>query len=74
MSEEQKKRGIPEIQQDYQGLALKAGHTQYQIFTLERDLELMNQTMRDLNIEASKVQQAEAVEVAAALEAKEGAK
>ena len=53
------KRTVAEIQQDYQGLAMKAGHTQYQIYTLERDLELMNQTLRDLNIEASKIQQEE---------------
>lgn len=57
MSEEVKKeRGIPEIQQDYQNGACKAGHLQYQIFTLQKDLDLVNETLRELNFEAAALQ------------------
>lgn len=49
------KRTIAEIQQEYQGLCLKAGHLQYQVFTLKKDLALVNDELRDLNLEASQV-------------------
>lgn len=48
-----KKRSIEEIQQQYQGLCLRAGHLQYQIHAHELDLEQVNNALRDLNLEAA---------------------
>lgn len=48
----QEQRPIPEIQQQYQGLCTKAGHLQYQIDVLNRELKILNDTLRDLNSEA----------------------
>lgn len=56
---ETKKRTIEEIQQQYQGLCLRAGHLQYQINAHELDLEQINSTLRDLNLEAAAVKEAE---------------
>ena len=53
-------RTIKEVQEEYQQLAFKAGNTQYQIYTFERDLELLNSKMRELNFEAAAIQQEEA--------------
>ncbi len=53
------KRTVAEIQQEYQGCCVKAGHCQYQLYTLEKDLEMINNTMRDLNLEAAASQAAE---------------
>ncbi len=54
MSESNKShRSIEEIQKDYQNLCLKAGHVQYQVVTLKKDLEMMNEQLRDLNLEAA---------------------
>lgn len=47
------KRSVEEIQQEYARVCTRAGHTQYQLYTLQKDLELINNTLRDLNIEAS---------------------
>lgn len=54
-----KKRTIPEIQQEYQNACLRAGHLQYQVFTLSNDLEMLNSTLRDLNLEAAAVKAAD---------------
>lgn len=54
------KRELSAIQEDYQRLCLKAGHLQYQIDVLSRDLELVNQTLRELNFEAAALPPAEA--------------
>jgi uncharacterized coiled-coil DUF342 family protein len=56
---ETKKRTIDEIRKEYTDLCLKAGHTQYQIDTLTKDLGVINNTLRDLNFEAASVQAAE---------------
>lgn len=53
------KRSIPEIQQEYQNLCLKAGHVQYQLFTNQKDLELLNGELRKLNLEAAAVKAAQ---------------
>lgn len=58
-------RTIPEIQADYQALCTRAGHVQYQIVTLEKDLAAVNESLRDLNLEASKVQADQAAAKAA---------
>lgn len=49
------KRTFETIQTEYQQLALRAGHTQYQIHALTKDLALLNEQMRDLNFEGAKV-------------------
>lgn len=53
MSEKKAPRTVPEIQQDYQNLCLKAGHTQYQVDVLTKDLAMMNEELRKLNFEAA---------------------
>lgn len=61
MSEEAKKtRTVEEIQQEYTQLCCKAGHTQYQISGLEKDLEMINSSLRELNFEAAAASAAKA--------------
>lgn len=48
-------RTVEEIHREYSSLCAKIGHSQYQIFSLEREVERMNETCRDLNLEAAKV-------------------
>lgn len=74
MSETQK-RTIAEIQAEYQNLCLKGGHLQYQVYTFSKDLDMVNQELRSLNLEAASVKAAEdkaAAEASKAAEAKEG--
>lgn len=52
-------RAVSDIQSDYQNLCLKAGHIQYQIFALSKDLELVNSSLRDLNLEAAEIAKVE---------------
>lgn len=59
MSEEKKQRTVIEIQQEYHGVCAKAGHLQYSIKTLNNDLEAVNQTLLDLNLEAAAAKAAE---------------
>lgn len=67
MSEETKSpRTVEDVQRDYSNLCTKAGHIQYQIDTLSKDLDLLNQSRRDLNNEAFNINAQAAV-------AKEGA-
>lgn len=61
-------RSIPEIQSEYQQLCTKAGHLQYQAFCHEKDLAIVNDELRSLNLEAAAAQQA-ANEAAAKAEA-----
>lgn len=49
-------RPLQDIQRDYQNLSMRAGHLQYQIVTLGKDLDLVNEELRDLNFEAAAVQ------------------
>lgn len=56
MNEEKKSRSLEEIQQEYQNLCLKAGHLQYQISAISKDLELVNGQLREINFEAAAVQ------------------
>lgn len=55
------KRTIETIHKEYSELCAKAGHLNYQIYTLSKDLELVNQQLRDLNLEASALSAAESV-------------
>lgn len=58
-----KKRSQEEIIKEYQGLCFRAGGIQYQISVLQKDLEQLNLTMRDLNIEAAQAKSSEEGEV-----------
>lgn len=60
MTEAKKEKTLDEIKAEYQNLCARAGHTQYQMYTLKKDLELMNSTLRDLNLQAATLQQAAA--------------
>ena len=62
---EAKKRGIPEIQQEYQQNCLKAGHLQYQIRALQKDLDFVNDLLLDLNLEAATLKSKEEAEAKA---------
>lgn len=53
-------RTVDQIRAEYSQLCAKAGHIQYQLHTLAKDLELINGTLRDLNVEAGFVSQKEA--------------
>lgn len=71
MSETKKPRTMQELQGEYQGLCTKAGDLQYKIWALKKDLELVNDTLRNINFEAveSQNQAAKDVEAAKAAEA-----
>lgn len=53
MSDE--KRTVEGIHKEYTQLCAQAGHLQYQIATLGKDLELVNEQLRALNLEAAKI-------------------
>jgi hypothetical protein len=59
MSEEAKSRTKEDISRDYSNLCTKAGHAAYQVATIQKDIELMQSTMRDLNLEAAAAAKAE---------------
>lgn len=52
-------RKMPEIQAEYGNLVQKAGQIQYQVHVLNKDLEMLNSALRDLNMEAAASQEAE---------------
>lgn len=52
-------RTIEDIQLEYQKACTQAGHIQYQVYTFKRDLEALNQVIRDLNLEAAGIKAAE---------------
>lgn len=56
---ETKKRTKEAIAREYSELCTKAGHAAYQIATIQKDIDLMQSTMRDLNLEAAAVSRAE---------------
>lgn len=57
--DEQKKelRSVSEIEGEYQRLCARAGHLQYTIDVMKRDLDQLNKVLRDLNTEHSKAKQ-----------------
>lgn len=48
-------RTVEQIQKEYTGLAMQSGQLQYQLFTFQKDLDMINGKMRDLNLEAAAV-------------------
>jgi hypothetical protein len=51
-----KMRTVTEIQQDYSQLCTRAGHLQYSLFALNLDLSVVNEQLKDLNIEGAAAQ------------------
>lgn len=48
-------RTLETIQKEYGDLCFKAGSLQYQIVTFQKDLDITNNLIRDLNFEAAAV-------------------
>lgn len=67
-------RTLEQIQGEFNLLCAKAGHAQYQISVLEKDLEVINRQIEDLNLEASQLSKAEAEKAAASAPSAEPAK
>jgi len=59
---ENKSRNIEEVHQDYTRICSQAGHVQYQISVLNKDLDLLNNQLKDLNLEAAKINSAKSAE------------
>lgn len=59
MSHNKPVRTLDEVKQEYANTCVQAGNLQYQIHALSKDLALVNDTMRELNLEAAKLQAAE---------------
>jgi hypothetical protein len=55
MSESTKTRTYDEVSQEYQQGCLRAGHLQYQISALSKDLDILNESLRNLNLEANDI-------------------
>ena len=64
MSEAKKERTIESVHQEYSRLCSQAGHVQYQISVLSKDLETLNVQLRELNAEAFALQAKAAESVA----------
>jgi len=52
-------RKLSEIEAEYQQLCVKAGHLQYTIAVISDDLKTLNETLKDLNLEAAEAKKAE---------------
>lgn len=50
---DKKVRSKEEIQLEFQNLCLKAGYIQYQAFIANKDLDMVNKALHDLNLEES---------------------
>jgi hypothetical protein len=49
---EKKNRSLADIHAEYSNVCAKAGHVQYGLYIAQKDLELLNQQLKDLNFEA----------------------
>lgn len=61
--EPKKERSIDEVKQEFSTLCAQAGQINYQVYTFQKDLELINNQLRNLNFEAAAIQ-SKAVEAA----------
>jgi len=50
-----KERTVEVVHQEYSQLCARAGHLQYQVAVLSKDLEVVNEQLRELNFEAAKL-------------------
>lgn len=71
---EQKPRTSADIQTDFNNLAFRAGHLQHDIYNKEKELKMFNESLRDLQVEYSKVKQQEDAEQKAPAPALEAVK
>jgi septal ring factor EnvC (AmiA/AmiB activator) len=53
---EEKARTLQDIQSEFSALCTRAGHLTYQAFTFQKDVDLLNNRMRELNFEAAALQ------------------
>lgn len=56
MSDNEQKRTVEVIHREYSQLCSQAGHLQYNITVLTKDLELLNEQLKSLNLEAAAIQ------------------
>ena len=59
MSEQVKPRTSASIQEEYANLAFKAGNLQYEIVERNSNLVMVNNTLRELSLEYTRVKEAE---------------
>lgn len=64
-------RASGDIQQEYARLCSQAGHLQYQVAVHQKDLELLNNKLRELNFDYAAAQRREAEESKKSEEQKE---
>ncbi len=69
MSEKKAERTMETVQLEYTQLCNRAGHIQYQLQTFKKDLELINKSLRDLNLEAAAINEKNQAEAKAKQEA-----
>lgn len=53
MEEQKKERTIEVVTTEFQQMAFKSGQIQYQIYAMQKDLEVVNKQLLDLNLEAA---------------------
>ncbi len=49
------KKTVEDLQKEFGNLVFKAGQLQYQIYALSKDLTLINEEARDLNLKAAAI-------------------
>ncbi len=59
MSDNQKPKTYQELRNEFTQLCAKAGSVQYQIYAFQRDLEQLNNALRDINITGAQMLKAE---------------
>lgn len=72
MSDE-KKRTLNDVNNEYTALCAQAGQKQYQLECAKADLKALNEAIKQLNVEAAKMQQDELAAKKAAEEAAQSA-
>ncbi len=56
MSETPKPRTLEDVQKEYNNLAYRAGHLQYELAVKSKDLDMLNEGMKSLSAEGTKLQ------------------
>lgn len=51
-----KKRDLEEIKVEFSNLCFETGKKQYELYLIQRDLNLLNEQLQDLNFEVIKLQ------------------
>lgn len=63
-------RTLQQIQQEFTALCTKAGHLEYQCATYQKDIDILQEQMRNLNFEAAALQGHEMAQKAKAAQEK----